>query len=79
MIWAPLYFMLSVAGVRGLSAYVGDRFFDLAIPHRSDNVLLPERRLEAAQLTDDPEDVLRPAFDLLWNAFGHRGSPRSRA
>lgn len=72
----PLYFMVAVIGVRGFSADVDGWHGGLAFPHRSDNVLLPELRLEAAQLAGNPVEVLRPIFDLLWNAFGQRGSPK---
>lgn len=73
-IGAPLYFMLSVVGVRGLSANVGEWHGGIAYPHRSDNILLPELRLEVSQLKD-LDEALQPIFDLLWNAFGQRGSP----
>lgn len=73
-IGAPLYFLLSIIGVRGLSANVGEWHGGIAYPHRSDNVLLPELRLEASQLKD-LDEALRPIFNLLWNAFGQRNSP----
>jgi hypothetical protein len=73
----PTYLMLSLTGVRGLSASFDSWYSGLAIPHRSDKVLLPELRIEGAQLADETREVLQPIFDLLWNAFGRRGSPNS--
>jgi hypothetical protein len=39
----------------------------------SDTLLLPEVVLES--YATDVQRVLRPAFDVLWNASGYDGSP----
>lgn len=71
---APFYIAVTLTGIRGCS---------MALPrlHRSrhayrinrDTLVLP--LLEWESVPDDFRLALRPLFDLLWNAFGHAGSP----
>lgn len=68
----PLYVFLSLIGVRGHSLALPGRPFDLRRPQRTDALLLPEAVITDAQQTD--EEVLRPVFDRLWNAFGYERS-----
>lgn len=65
----PAYVFLSLLGVKDYTFAVN--------PHRlwrenhqaeRDNVLLPEIVVE--QWSDSPELLMRPAFDMVWNAFG---------
>ncbi|MCJ2105229.1 ATP-binding protein [Methylobacterium sp. E-041] len=64
----PLYVFLSLIGVRGHNLSSSGRAFDLKRPTRTDVLLLPEAVITDPQQTD--EEVLRPVFDRLWNAFG---------
>lgn len=72
---APYTILLSLLGVRGASAPINDWRGGLAYPHRSDRVMLPELAIDAARAANAPEIVLKPIFDLMWNAFGQYGSP----
>ena len=71
----PYYLMVSLVGVRGLSAPMDEWHSGLPYPHRADQVLLPEMLIDDALAKEEPTTWLRPIFDLLWNAFGQRGSP----
>lgn len=71
----PFYLMLSLVGVRGFSAPLDDWREGLAYPHRAEKVLLPELFIDTTIMKDDAVTFLRPLFDLMWNAFGQRGSP----
>jgi len=68
----PLYVFLSLIGVRGHNLSISGRPFDLKRPTRTDALLLPEAVIMDPQQTD--EEVLRPVFDRLWNAFGYERS-----
>lgn len=72
---APYTVMLSLLGVRGVSAPIDEWRGGLAYPHRADRIMLPELVIDAARAAIAPEVVLRPIFDLMWNAFGQYGSP----
>jgi Putative DNA-binding domain len=72
---APFYFFLSLVGVRGLSAWLREEHSGLTYPHRADSINVPELEIDREKTTDEPEIFLRPLFDLMWNAFGQRGSP----
>ncbi len=66
----PYYFFLSLVGVRGCKFGVGTRRWgsDEAVLIREETVMLPDVVIESR--TDPPHQVLRPAFDMVWNAFG---------
>jgi hypothetical protein len=63
--------MLSLLSVRGAKMY--ERFFpgDDVVNH--DHLLAPEALADS--LTSDPGQLLKPAFDSIWNAFGYPRSP----
>lgn len=72
----PFYVMLSLFGVRDLCAPVDRwRHYELAYPHRADKVILPELTIDDANSKASASAILRPIFDLMWNAFGVRRSP----
>ncbi|MGX9393262.1 AlbA family DNA-binding domain-containing protein [Nitrobacteraceae bacterium UC4446_H13] len=71
----PFYVMLSLVGVRGLSAPMDERRSALPYPHRADKILLPELTIDDVSVKQCPSVFLRPLFDLMWNAFGQSGSP----
>jgi Putative DNA-binding domain len=71
----PIYLFTSFLGAKNCRAYNGDFLLDLD-DHPSlgrDPLILPEATF--LDLSDSVAEVLRPTFDLLWNAFGFPGSP----
>ncbi|UXT20433.1 ATP-binding protein [Agrobacterium tumefaciens] len=72
---APYTVLASLIGVRGVSAPIDEWRGSIAYPHRSDRIMLPELTIDATSAVQAPEIVLKPLFDLMWNAFGQYGSP----
>ena len=70
----PYYLFLSFVGVRGCSFGVGrGRWMsDEAVVMRQETLILPEVVIQSRE--DPPHQVLRPAFDMVWNAFGFAAS-----
>lgn len=66
----PVYAFLSMVGVRGCGLSLGGReaIVENPRPLSQDVALLPEVVVE--DFGADPGRVLRPAFDVVWNAFG---------
>ena len=65
----PAYLFLSLLGVKNWTLGVNaNRFRDIANRAERDNILLPEIVTES--WSDDPATLMRPAFDMIWNAFG---------
>jgi hypothetical protein len=76
----PLYHFLSLASVKGLGVHLpAMHAYDNSIPSRQDLLLLPEVVTSTELETLVPQKVLRPAFDLLANAFGLSRSFNFRA
>lgn len=71
----PYYLMLSLVGVRGFTTPQHEWGGRMLYPHRADRIILPELLLDSTMIGDNPATLLRPVFDLLWNAFGQPGSP----
>jgi Putative DNA-binding domain len=71
----PFYIMLSLICTRGYAA--GMRSFMRWTPFecRMDSIKLPALSIDNKNHLSSPEDFLGPIFGLLWNAFGHAGSP----
>lgn len=71
----PIFVLLTLVGIRGYSMFVGEKIFN--IPGNTginrDNLFIPEVIIENYPAA--PEEVLKPCFDTLWNAFGFPGSP----
>ena len=69
----PLYVFLSFVGVQGCRISVDPlwRHDDLHLL-REDTLLLPEIVIEREEF--EPHRVLRPVFDMVWNAFGFERS-----
>lgn len=72
---APYTIFVSLIGIRGVSAPIDEWRGSINYPYRSDRIMLPELNIDARGAADVPENTLRPLFDLMWNAFGQRGSP----
>ena len=70
----PIYVFVSLLGAKDRWMGTTDSFFDLEdrYPIRDEVLLLPEAVVETYDLT--PVALLRPTFDLVWNACGY---PRS--
>ena len=70
----PVYTFLSLVGVRGCRLGFGGMgtIYENDHPFSQDVMLLPEVVVE--DLGTDPGRLLRPAFDVVWNAFGLRRS-----
>jgi hypothetical protein len=69
----PLFVFLSFVGVRGFQLYLPNAVWHRGAPSlRDDSLLLPEIVIEQKEF--EPHRVLRPLFDMVWNAFGLRGS-----
>lgn len=65
----PAYVFLSLLGVKDYAFAVNPRkLWRENHQAERDNVLLPEIVVE--QWSDSPELIMRPAFDMVWNAFG---------
>ncbi len=66
----PVYAFLSMVGVRGCRLGFGGMgvIYENDHPLSQDVVLLPEVVME--DFGADPGRLLRPAFDVVWNAFG---------
>lgn len=71
----PYYLMLSLVGVHGFCAPTDEFRSSPGYSHRTDKVLLPEFTIANVLTTMEPASLLRPLCDLIWNAFGQRGSP----
>ena len=69
---APFVVMLSLIGVKGFEMYVGDMFIRTPTGIDRDVVIIPEFVFENVDV--DAAELLRPVFDLVWQACGHRGS-----
>jgi hypothetical protein len=65
----PLFVMLSILGVKGYTIGGTGQFwaFD-GRPIDRDDLIIPEIMMEAFEA--DPYQVMRPAFDAVWNAAG---------
>jgi len=66
---SPAYLFLSLLGVKDYTLAVGRNYsINRGSRAERDNILLPEIAVE--RWTDDPAIIMRPAFDMVWNAFG---------
>ena len=72
---APVIVALTLTNVKGLQMGTdGARFgFDVSQPLSMETLILPEAVVE--DLADAPDKILKPMFDLVWNACGF---PESR-
>lgn len=69
----PFYACASLLNIKGLSGrYARNDSSGLFYPYRRDDLVLPPIEITEKEASDK---TLRPLFDMLWNAFGQRGSP----
>ena len=69
---APIALALTLLGTRGLFMGVHQFWGDPGYPIDADSLILPEVIVE--NLTTPPNQILKPLFDLIWNACGFPGS-----
>jgi len=70
----PLLLMLSLLNVKDYEMAVSATFssHDRMHPIDRQNLIVPEVILE--DFSNDPSDIMKPAFDVVWNACGWAGS-----
>jgi hypothetical protein len=72
----PFLFLLSLLECRGVGMN-GEEFSamsdTLSSTIDSDALFLPDIWIESAD--DDPATILRPAFDIIWQACGYQACP----
>lgn len=71
----PCVVLISLVGVRGLSVPQSGWSGEMSYPYRADRIVLPELTIEAGAEGNEAALLLKPLFDLMWNAFGKHGSP----
>jgi len=69
----PVVLALTLTGVKGMVMSRDTFWSDATYPLAQDTLTLPEAWVE--DLTTPAEKVLKPMFDLVWNASGYTGSP----
>jgi hypothetical protein len=69
----PYMVALSLLDVRGLRLSRGQQYVQQPRPIDRDNLILTETVVE--DLTLNPATILKPSFDVIWNASGLAGSP----
>ncbi|NQT04355.1 MAG: ATP-binding protein [Planctomycetes bacterium] len=71
----PVFIMLSLLGVSGFALpYKRNDYFDIQLNMIDRNdLIVPEIFVE--DLSQPPEQIIRPAFDAVWNAAGLLNSP----
>jgi hypothetical protein len=65
----PYFVSISLLGVKGLTFYPDPQYDWSGLrPVATDDIILPQRTIQ--QWSGDPDEVLKPLFDLIWNACG---------
>lgn len=65
---APVYLLASILGVKGYWIYIDEAFRNDMSAIDRDHLLVPELLIE--DLTGKPEMILKPVFDMIWQAGG---------
>ncbi|MGB3208426.1 MAG: ATP-binding protein [Crinalium sp.] len=68
----PIFLMLSLIGVKGYQLSINSPFSNQSHPIDRDVLLLPEAIVE--DYKSKASDILRPAFDTVWQSAGWEGS-----
>ncbi|MGR3176208.1 MAG: AlbA family DNA-binding domain-containing protein [Candidatus Scalindua sp.] len=68
----PIYIFISLLEMQGYRLGVGPEFFGKPVELDRELILLPEGVVN--DYGENLFNVLRPAFDVVWNAFGYEGS-----
>ena len=73
-IFNPIYIMVSVLNAKNHAASAKFNRHAALYPYRAQDLLLPELLLDQNNIDLPVANILRPLFNLLWNAFGWSGS-----
>ena len=69
----PIFIFLTITGIKGFKMYVDPfKYFTSSYQIDKDVLLLPESLIETYDT--EPKEILKPMFDLIWNACGFNGS-----
>jgi hypothetical protein len=68
----PFFIFLTITGIKGFKMPGNIKDFISGYPIEKDILLLPESLIETYNI--EPKEILRPLFDLIWNACGFNGS-----
>ena len=68
----PIYVFISLLGMKEYRLGVGYDTFSRGDSLNKEIAILPEAVIE--EISEDPKKVLRPVFDMIWNAFGYERS-----
>jgi hypothetical protein len=68
----PIYFFISLIGVKNYRFHVNRTSQPLKNILDRDDIILPEGLIESLDI--DPAKILRPFFDMVWNAYGFKRS-----
>ena len=69
----PIFCYLTLTGVKGYVLALPQDYYVIDIHNiEKDNLILPEEVIENYDLCI--EKILKPSFDLIWNACGLKGS-----
>jgi hypothetical protein len=68
----PIVIALTFTNMAGLQMLIDDSAFDVGAPIDRDLLILPETMVQ--DFSTPIEKILKPMFDLVWNASGFSGS-----
>ena len=68
----PIWCLITLTGVKGASVRYSNYY--LHTQHSIDRSVLQLPEFVVDDLDSSPVEILRPAFDLIWNAMGHPSS-----
>ena len=69
----PVFVFFSLVGVNGYRLGVGTQFF-ASDGYAADRDVLAFPEVQVSDWSTKPESVMRPIFDMVWNAFGYQRS-----
>lgn len=73
----PIFIFLTISGLSGYSLHLNEDLrwkFDLDEDYRFDRDVLAVQEVEVDSFDRHPNEILRPLFDIVWNAAGLRTS-----
>jgi hypothetical protein len=66
----PFYAMVSILNAKGHAAPASSDRDAISYPYRGKDLILPELLIDEKNIKSAAPAILRPLFNLLWNAFG---------
>ena len=73
----PVFVLLTISGLSGYSLYLNEKLrfdFDIDEDCRFDRDILAVQEVEIDSFDRKPNEILKPLFDIVWNAAGLRTS-----